>query len=56
MNKEKLMNLAKGGFMVISLIASVLNVVDISTTIIRKYRPNTVAGNSGTTTSAEDKV
>ncbi len=56
MSKQAFLNIAKGGFMAISLIASVINVIDISTTFIQKCRrPKTVTGFSGAATNSTEE-
>ena len=58
MNKEKLMIIGKGAMTALSLIVSVINLVDFGVGMARKYqKPKTVTGFTATaSTSAEDKV
>jgi len=58
MNKEKLINIGRGTLSALTVIVSVLQIVDFTNTMVSKYRkPKTVTGFTATaSTSAEDKV
>ena len=58
MNKEKLLSIGKGTMTALSLIVSVITIIDFGVGMARKYqKPKTVTGFTATaSTSAEDKV
>ncbi len=58
MNKEKLLSIGKGTMTALSLIVSVINLVDFGSDMVRKYcKPKTVTGFSATSsTSTEEKA
>lgn len=58
MNKEKLLSIGKGTMTALSLIVSVINLVDFGSNMVRKYRkPKTVTGFTATaSTSTEETI
>ena len=58
MNKEKLLSIGKGTMTALSLIVSVINLVDFGSNMVRKSRkPKTVTGFTATaSTSTEETI
>ena len=56
MNKEKLLSIGKGAMTTLSLIVSVINLVDFGVDMYRKYQKPKIVTGFKSTSSTEDNI